>query len=191
MSIVKTDTVIVKVKLTFDEIYNGTTKKIRFSKKVKCTFCKPKETKTCFNCNKTGLVLKNHTEEINFPKGIAEGMIIQLKNKGHLLKRTASKSFFKKEEQLNYGNLEIHIEEKKHDLFTRYKSDLVYNYKIEKFIIANEDRLIEINHLNKEIIKMTIPKGVSEKRTFRIKELGFFDIKNNKQGNLLIVVDVV
>lgn len=53
----------IKVKVNLDEVINGTTKKLKFKRKIKCSKCKAKggtDISTCLKCNGTGVINKHN-----------------------------------------------------------------------------------------------------------------------------------
>ena len=85
----------------------------------------------------------------------------------------------------------INIEEIKHDIFSRDKSELIYKCQIKQSELKEGDKIIEIPHLSKEVMKIQIPKNTIEGKKFRIQGKGFKNIADNQTGSLLIIPTII
>jgi len=184
-----TNDITIKMNLTLEEMYSGVSKKIKYKCKRPCTSCD--NSKDCSICFGKGLVLKEVEEEIKIPEGVGKGMVLKFKNKGHFYYKKKKIWEIFSNQKNDLGNLILNVEETKHDVFQREKSDLIYHCQIKQSKLELADERIEIQHLNKERIKILIPKNTSDGKIFRIKGKGFKNLANNQMGNLLIVTKVI
>ncbi len=183
----------INLKLTLEEMYSGITKKIKYKRNIPCSGCN--NSKECPTCAGRGLVLSESIEELKIPEGVGSGMQLKFKNKGHFYIENKGiwKMFSnrKNKAKSTFGSLIVTIEEIKHDVFSRDGSDLIYQCRIRQSDLKKADKVIEIPHLDKEIIKVQIPKNISDGKILRIQGKGFKNIAENTIGSLLIKVNVV
>ncbi|MEL6988967.1 MAG: DnaJ C-terminal domain-containing protein, partial [Bacteroidota bacterium] len=99
--------------------------------------------------------------------------------------------FSKNASKRDYGNLSIEIDEIPHAMFTRDHLDLIYHLQINRAALKDNGKLIEINLLDQEILKIQILNGIQDGKILRIKGKGFKDIQTSTYGSLLIIVNVI
>ncbi|BBA85281.1 chaperone protein DnaJ [endosymbiont of Sipalinus gigas] len=130
----------------------------------------------CNRCFGEGRVKKNKLFSINIPLGINTGEYIKICNEGNIGKN------------LNKGDIYINVKIKSHSIFNRNDDNLHCEIPIN-FSISALGGEVEVPTLNGKI-KLKIPSETQTGKTFRIKNKGIKNYKNNNIGDLLCKVIV-
>ncbi|MCB0515131.1 MAG: DnaJ C-terminal domain-containing protein [Chitinophagales bacterium] len=185
--------ILADLELTLEECYKGVTKNLLYSRKKQCTACN--NPKNCSTCSGKGYVLEEHTEAVNFPAGIDDEMTIKIKNKGNWFPAKHSIwTYWKIKLQKTaptYGDLVLAISLRKHKHFQRNGQNLICEYTLPKVEVMARDVVIQLADLDKNTLKIKIPQGTENGKVFQIKGKGFRNIKDNKVGNLLIIIKLI
>lgn len=135
-------------------------------------------TKKCNSCGSMGVEIKEEVIDIEIPKGVEDGMALEMRGKGNEIKNG------------NNGNLVIIISVEGDSKFERRGSDILLNKDISVMdAILGSD--ININTLESNI-KFKIEKGTQNGKTLRLKGKGLPYINNSDmRGDLIIKINVV
>lgn len=190
--------VTVQLALTYEEIFSGVKKKINYRRKEACNTCKGNRKDssgiTCRACNGTGLNSVDRSVDVEVPAGVQKGMVMGLKNQGHqVLEQKKVLGLFKRKSSSSepgFGNLEIHIDEKPHDVFLKNGADLVYECDLTKAELPL-GLTREIPIFGEPALKFKIPAHAQDGNILRIKGKGFPGLGKMEPGNLLIVIKVI
>ncbi len=131
----------------------------------------------CHSCHGEGVVEGSKTIEINVPAGVANGNYIPLHGEGNAGKRGGPA-----------GDLIVHIEEKKHDIFERRGDDVVMVLPIS-FSKAALGTSIEIPTLTGKA-KLSIPAGTQSGKILRMRNKGIPHLRGAGIGDQLVQVQV-
>ena len=196
----------ISIALTLEEIFNGTTKKIKIKRweksrttsPSKCSQCNGSgemryvqksmlgqvvNVQMCSSCNGVGYSggreQKTATIKVKIPSGVSDGNYMTLEGEGN-------QSVVG---DLN-GDLIIYFEEKRHSLFTRQDND-VYLECVINYCDAVLGREIQVPTL-KGNVKFSIPSGIKNGQVLRLKNKGFKEVNRYKTGDqyVRIIVDV-
>ncbi len=129
----------------------------------------------CPKCKGQGVVRANKSITVNIPAGVDTGSILRLQNEGHF---GAGR----------YGDLYLHLNVRKHQMFERRGSDLKCKVKVNmvKAAIGGE---IEVPTLMSKA-KMKIPAGTQPNTIFRLRGKGIVDLRTKRLGDELVEVEV-
>jgi molecular chaperone DnaJ len=213
----------VQLNVTLEDVIGGSTKKVKYKRKIHCKPCFGKggtDVKNCIacngsgqrimsqqtpfgniqtavpcnNCQATGKIISNkckscHGEgvvdnedivEVNLPRGVAGGMQFEMSGLGNFARDGVA------------GNLQVFINEIRHNKFSREGADL----HCEEWITIPEavlGRKMSIPTLQGDV-NITIDAGCESGRVFTITGKGVPRLSNNGQvgpsGNLHIKVNV-
>jgi len=194
----------ISIPLTLEEIYEGTTKKIKIkrweksknSSATKCLKCKGTgevrfvqrsmlgqvvNVQQCSPCNGIGYTggrdQKTATINVKIPSGVSGGNYMTLQGEGnHSISGGES------------GHLIIYFEEKQHELFIRQDND-VYLECILNFCDAVLGKEIEVPTLNGKV-KFNIPSGIKNGQILRLKNKGFKEVNRLKTGDQYIKITI-
>ena len=198
------ETLKISIPLTLEEIFEGTTKKIKIkrweksstSSAVKCNTCNGSgevrhvqksmlgqivNVQMCSSCNGIGYTggreQKTATIKVKIPAGVSDGNYMTLEGEGNHSISGGSN-----------GNLIIYFEEKIHDLFIRSENS-VYLECVINYCDAVLGREIEVPTLNGKV-KFTIPKGIKNGQILRLKNKGFNEVNRTRRGDQYIKITV-
>jgi DnaJ homolog subfamily B member 4 len=161
-----TTTINMDVLVTLEELYLGTIKKLKITRKI-------------YN-NSFSFTKKKEIIKIKIEKGYKEGTKITFKGKGNQLYNMLP------------GSICFVIKEIKHNLYTRNQDDLI----VEKEITLKEalvDYLIELPFLDKTVIREKINDNLVIHPNYKhlIKGRGMPNSKKKKYGNLYINFKII
>ncbi len=186
----KAENLKISIPLTLEEIFEGTTKKIKIKRWEKSTSSSPEK---CSNCGGTGEVRhvqrsmlgqivnvqvcsacngvgyiggrdqKTATIKVKIPAGVSDGNYMTLEGEGnHSITDE------------NNGDLIIYFEEKKHNLFVRDENN-VYLECVINYSDAVLGKEIQVPTLNGKV-KFSIPSGIKNGQILRLKNKGFNEV---------------
>ena len=196
----------ISIALTLEEIFEGTTKKIKIKRWEKSATDSPRK---CSQCNGSGEVRyvqksmlgqivnvqmcstcngigytggreqKTATIKVKIPSGVSDGNYMTLEGEGN--QSVAGDS---------NGDLIIYFEEKEHTLFTRQEND-IYLECIINYCDAVLGKEIQVPTLNGKV-KFNIPSGIKNGQVLRLKNKGFKEVNRYKTGDqyIRIIVDI-
>ncbi len=196
----------ISIALTLEEIFEGTTKKIKIkrweksktSSPSKCSKCggsgevryvqksmlgQVVNVQMCSSCNGVGYIggreQKTATIKVKIPSGVSDGNYMTLEGEGNQ-SITGDAN----------GDLIIYFEEKEHQLFTRQDSD-VYLECIINYSDAVLGKEIQVPTLNGKV-KFNIPSGIKNGQVLRLKSKGFKEVNRYRTGDqyIRIIVDI-
>ena len=154
----------IKVILNINEIINGCTRKIKYSR----------------NINKNGILINTEdTIDINFPAGVGSGMTLNMPGKGNEITDGQS------------GDLHVIIEEMPYTEFSRINSDLVYDKKlsITDFVLGTN---FEINAPTGKInVNVVAGTEAGSKKVFNGKGIPIIDMGGNIRGKGNIIINLL
>ena len=132
----------------------------------------------CDKCSGKGTISAEKDLVVNIPPGVNSGMVIKLKNEGHIDVDTKK-----------CGNVELKIQIKLHPLFNRNDNNILINHNINVTLAALGGKtIVPVVKGEREIL---IPKGIQSNTKIRIKGEGFPDIyKANRKGDQIINIQV-
>src|SRR5574344_128980 len=184
----------IKIALSYKEILEGVTKKVRSKRYAPCTDCNGKggsDVKTCPNCHGTGekiahpcshchgegRIIEEETISIKIPQGVAEGQYLNLRGEGHCGPNGGPS-----------GDLLVVIAEKKDSFYTRDGEDLhcSIDVPIHKLALGGTQR---IPTLDGGEVSIKIAAGTQPGSTFRLREQGLPPLNGKgDRGNLFVEV---
>lgn len=134
-------TLKMKIPLTLNEIYSGTTKKFKYKRTNKCSTCKGTGKRirgigqTCPHCFGSGTSEDYETVEVSIPSGATSGSITILHGKGNYVRNG------------RYGDLHIEVTEEKHNLYTRVGNDLKFEMELSysDLVLGTQIRVPDVN----------------------------------------------
>ena len=200
----KSENLTVTISLTLEEIFKGTTKKIKFkrweksstSSAVKCNTCNGSgeirhvqnsmlgqivNVQVCSSCN--GIGYSGGREQkiaivpVKIPAGVTSMHVMREAGQGN-------HSIVGDEN----GDLIINFEEKKHDLFSRADNH-VYLECVINYCDAVLGTKIEVPTLDGKV-KFNIPKGIKNGKILRLKNRGFNEVNRMKKGDQYIKITI-
>lgn len=208
------------VKLTLEEIHTGTVKKYKYQRNETCKPCSGKGglgTKTCQNCNGSGLIV--NVIRTNFGE-IRNAEVCNTCNGEGLTYETVCNScngngvtLIDDNLELNIpagvsdgmrmvmqgkghaaknavaGNLIISIQELPHDRFIRINDDLKTRIKVKYYQLILGDK-IETLTIDGTKIKVTLPEYTKVGTTLRLPNKGLKNINSNFTGDMLIDIEL-
>lgn len=209
----------VVIDVTLDEVETGSTRKIRYDRKVECDKCDGKgglNVKTCLGCNGTGAQV--HTTRT--PIGVIQQQVLcnNCNGTGEIITEVCDKcdgtKYFDVKEELNIdipigvhddvlykydqkghtnkhgsGSLLINFRLIPHKYYNRQGENLIGEISIP-FNILILGGDIEIEVLNNKRRKITVPKMTKPGAMIRVENGGLFNIDTNKRGSLILKVNV-
>ena len=194
----------ISIPLTLEEIFEGTTKKIKIKRweksstksAVKCSNCNGSgevrhvqrsmlgqivNVQVCSSCNGIGYTggreQKTTTIKVKIPAGVSDGNYMTLEGEGNQSVAEAEN-----------GDLIIYFEEKKHNLFIRGENN-VYLECVINYCDAVLGREIEVPTLNGKV-KFNIPKGIKNGQMLRLKNKGFNEVNRIRRGDQYIQITI-
>ena len=131
----------------------------------------------CDQCRGTGRVTKSRTISINIPAGIDNGQIITLSGQGDAGRKGGPA-----------GDLLVYVRVRPHKLFVRDGANLYMEMPIS-FAQAALGSELEIPTLDGKV-KYHMPAGTQTGTTFRLKEKGIKYLRQNRNGDLFVKVNI-
>jgi len=132
----------------------------------------------CYECSGKGTCGTEKDLLVNIPAGINSGMVIKLKNEGHIDINTKK-----------LGNLDLKIKIKPHHLFSRSDNNILIDHNINVALAALGGKAIVPVVKGKREIQ--IPRGIQSNTKVIIKGEGFPDIyKPSRKGNQIVNIKV-
>jgi molecular chaperone DnaJ len=127
----------------------------------------------CTHCKGIGTVPKEETVEIKIPKGVINGVVLNMQESGNYIKDGIP------------GDLQIHIEELEDKNFKRDGINLIYEQNLSVIdAILGKELFIKTPHGE---IKFTVMSGTQPGKIFRISGKGIPDInRTGLMGDLFI-----
>lgn len=134
----------------------------------------------CHICGGSGVTKGEEVVEINIPAGVAEGMVVNVPNKGNAGKRNGVA-----------GNIQVYIEEEENDIFVRDGQDLIYNLLLD-IPTATLGGTVEVPTISGNKLKMKIDAGTQPGKTMRLKGKGLPAVRGygNGIGDIIINISV-
>ena len=194
----------ISIPLTLEEIYEGTTKKIKIKRwekisnqaPTKCIKCSGTgeqrfiqrsmlgqvvNVQICSSCNGVGYTggseQNTATIKVKIPSGVSAGNYMTLEGEGNQSIANGSN-----------GDLVIYFEEKPHTLFIREESDIIIECVIN-YCDAVLGKEIQVPTL-KGKVKFNIPAGIKNGQVLRLKNKGFKEVNRYKTGDQYIKITV-
>jgi molecular chaperone DnaJ len=134
-------------------------------------------TRKCTGCYGEGIVMSDEVLTFNIPAGVAEGMQLSLKGKGHAARRGGVN-----------GDLLVVIEEEKHPELIRDARDLIYNLLLSLPQAVLGDN-VEVPTLTGKV-KVKIDPGTQPGKVLRLRNQGLPEVNSYGTGDLLININV-
>lgn len=132
----------------------------------------------CSECHGSGVIKQKSTINVKIPPGVEDDSRLRVPGEGDAGERGGPP-----------GDLYVLIRIKKHPLFKREGSDLVYEMPIS-FVQASLGDTLEAPTLD-STVDLKIPAGTQSGTSFRIKGQGMPHMRWGGKGNLLVKVKVV
>lgn len=133
----------------------------------------------CNTCSGSGTKLVEESVEIEIPKGAVGGTYMVMQRMGNFVRDGI------------HGDLQIVIDEVKHNRFKREDLNLILDYDISIIdaILGSEKEIL--TPLNRKKIKFVISRGTEHGKVLRIRGNGVPDVNfNGHVGDLLIRVNI-
>ncbi len=132
----------------------------------------------CSECNGSGRVRRVKTLNVKIPSGIADDQVIRLSGEGEAGIKGGSA-----------GDLLIHVNVKKHDIFERDGNNILLDLPIT-FSQAALGASIEIKTLY-GLVNLKIPSGIQSGTKLKLSGKGIDNKINGKKGDQIVTVTVV
>jgi molecular chaperone DnaJ len=134
----------------------------------------------CPECGGDGVVKGEEVVEIKIPAGVAEGMVVNIPGKGNAGRRNGIT-----------GDIQVFIEEERHDTFVRDGNDLIYNLLLD-FPTAALGGEIEIPTIEGGKLRVKIENGTQPGKTLRLRGKGLPAVQGygNGKGDLVVNISV-
>ena len=132
----------------------------------------------CHECGGEGIVKGEEVVEINIPAGVAEGMVVNVPGKGNAGRRKGVN-----------GDIQVFIEEEKHETFIRDGNDLVYNLLLD-FPTAALGGEIEVPTIEGNKLRVKIDSGTQPGKTLRLRGKGLPAVQGYGSGRGDLVVNI-
>lgn len=134
----------------------------------------------CNQCGGSGVVKGEEVVEISIPAGVAEGMVVNVPNKGNAGRRNGMT-----------GNIQVFITEEKNDTFIRDGQDLIYNLLLD-FPTAAIGGNVEIPTIDGSKVKIKIDPGTQPGKTLRLRGKGLPAVQGygNVTGDEVVNISV-
>ena len=124
----------------------------------------------CHHCHGEGVVNGEEVVEVNFPAGLADGMVLTLEGKGGAGRHNGVA-----------GDLQIVIKEKANDTFIRDGNDLVYNLLLS-IPTATMGGTVEVPTIDGKA-KINIAPGTQPGTVLRLKGKGVPELQGYNRGH--------
>ena len=132
----------------------------------------------CHECAGTGVVKGEEVVEISIPAGVAEGMVVNVPNKGNDGRHNGIP-----------GNIQVFISEEPNDTFVRDGNDLIYNLLLD-FPTAALGGNVEIPTIDGSKVKIKIDPGTQPGKTLRLRGKGLPAVQRYGSGTGDVVVNI-
>ena len=132
----------------------------------------------CHECAGTGVVKGEEVVEISIPAGVAEGMVVNVPNKGNAGRHNGIP-----------GNIQVFISEEPNDTFVRDGNDLIYNLLLD-FPTAALGGNVEIPTIDGSKVKIKIEPGTQPGKTLRLRGKGLPAVQRYGSGTGDVVVNI-
>lgn len=132
----------------------------------------------CHECAGTGIVKGEEVVEISIPAGVAEGMVVNVPNKGNAGRHNGIP-----------GNIQVFISEEPNDTFVRDGNDLIYNLLLD-FPTAALGGNVEIPTIDGSKVKIKIDPGTQPGKTLRLRGKGLPAVQRYGSGTGDVVVNI-
>lgn len=134
----------------------------------------------CHKCHGMGVVKGEEVIEIKIPKGVAEGMVVNVPGKGNAGPRNGVA-----------GNIQVYIAEEQNNTFVRDGQDIIYNLLLT-FPMAALGGEIEIPTIENTKVKIKIEPGTQPGKTLRLRGKGLPAVQGygNDIGDLVVNISV-
>ncbi len=132
----------------------------------------------CKHCGGTGIEKGEEVVEINIPAGVAEGMIVNVPNKGNAGQHNGTN-----------GDIQVMIEEEENDTFVRDNTDLIYNLLLD-FPTAALGGNIDIPTIEGNKLKIKLEPGTQPGKTLRLRGKGLPAVQGYGSGSGDMVVNI-
>ena len=132
----------------------------------------------CHECGGTGIVKGEEVVEISIPAGVAEGMVVNVPNKGNAGRHNGIP-----------GNIQVFISEEPNDTFVRDGNDLIYNLLLD-FPTAALGGNVEIPTIDGSKVKIKIDPGTQPGKTLRLRGKGLPAVQRYGSGTGDVVVNI-
>lgn len=132
----------------------------------------------CRKCGGSGVVKGEEVVEISIPAGVAEGMVVNVPNKGNAGRRNGIA-----------GNIQVLITEEQNDTFVRDGNDLIYNLLLD-FPTAAMGGNVDIPTIDGSKVKIKIEPGTQPGKTLRLRGKGLPAVSGYGSGMGDIVVNI-
>ncbi len=153
----------------------------RFTHTTACEQCQGEGriiTEPCPQCRGTGKEKRKRNILVKIPAGVDNGSQMRLSGEGEAGTRGGSP-----------GNLYITLSVKKHEFFTRYNDDILYELPIN-FAQAALGTEVEVPTLGSKT-KLKVPAGSQTGQVFRLKGQGIAHLRGRGRGDQLVRLFVV
>ncbi len=134
--------------------------------------------KKCQHCHGNGVMKGEEVIEINIPKGVAEGMVVNVPGKGNAGPRNG----------IN-GDIQVYIAEEENKTFVRDGQDVVYNLLLD-FPTAALGGDIEIPTIEGGKVRIKIEAGTQPGKTLRLRGKGLPAVQGYGSGMGDLVVHI-
>lgn len=134
----------------------------------------------CTHCHGDGIVKGEEIVEVNIPAGVAEGMVINVPEKGNAGKRNG----------IN-GDIQVFVEEEENETFIRDGQHIIYNLLLDIPTAILGDH-VDIPTLDGTNVKIKIDPGTQPGKTLRLRGKGLPAIQGYGigVGDLIIQVSL-
>ena len=132
----------------------------------------------CHECGGRGVVKGEEVVEINIPAGVAEGMVVNVPGKGNAGQHNGIS-----------GDIQVFIEEEKHNVFIRDGNDLIYNLLLDFPTAALGDD-VEIPTIEGSKLRVKIENGTQPGKTLRLRGKGLPAVQGYGSGRGDLVVNI-
>ncbi len=134
--------------------------------------------KKCQHCHGNGVMKGEEVIEINIPKGVAEGMVVNVPGKGNAGPRNG----------IN-GDIQVYIAEEENKTFVRDGQDVVYNLLLD-FPTAALGGDVEIPTIEGGKVRIKIEAGTQPGKTLRLRGKGLPAVQGYGSGMGDLVVHI-
>lgn len=134
----------------------------------------------CRHCGGSGVTKGEEVVEIKIPAGVAEGMVVNVPDKGNAGHRNGIS-----------GDIQVFVEEEENDTFVRDGNDLIYNLLLD-FPTAALGGEVDIPTIDDKTLKVKIEPGTQPGKTMRLRGKGLPAVQGygSGRGDLLVNISV-
>ena len=134
--------------------------------------------KKCQHCHGNGVIKGEEVIEINIPKGVAEGMVVNVPGKGNAGPRNGVN-----------GDIQVYISEEENKTFVRDGQDVIYNLLLD-FPTAALGGDVEIPTIEGGKVRIKIEAGTQPGKTLRLRGKGLPAVQGYGSGMGDLVVHI-